>query len=297
MSVIKVLRPDPGFVPIPNSFAEDLRLSESAVAVGLYLASRWDGFRIRPVDIQAQFSKRPGKPRGREWWARVAAELKAANYMALNRTHSADGKFASDWIFCVLGLPSEGHTSGSADVGSAGIGSPDGGAAISGKASTYIQEGFSQEETTTTTSTSEHLGGCGLDALKGLVFENSIARQKDLLSKLLKGLSLEDAQGILDEVAAVVEEAARGRRPVINDLRGYVEKLVRSARNNDFHLNKGLAVQKRRSEQMKPLPTATPVTRPSEVGKNALMDLKSKGTRSGNLVRPQRLGLSGRGSG
>lgn len=105
MSANKVLRPDSGFAPIPNSFAEDPRLSESAVAVGLYLASRGDGFRIRPVDIQAQFSKRPGKPKGREWWARVADELKAANYMALSRTHSADGKFESDWIFCVQGLP------------------------------------------------------------------------------------------------------------------------------------------------------------------------------------------------
>lgn len=154
MSVIKVYRPDPGYAQIPNKFAQDERLSEGATAVGLYLACCPDGHKIRPIDIQTRFSRRPGKPRGREWWARVAGELKSARYMWLNRTHGDDGKFSSDWIFCINGIQDDSLDSGSAVVGSGGIGPTAGGNAAARRDSISKQEDVVQKRTTTTTTSS-----------------------------------------------------------------------------------------------------------------------------------------------
>lgn len=76
MSIIRPVKPKPGWELIPNHFAEDPSLSEDAVAVGLWLAVKPEGWEVRPSAIQAAFSRRPGKPRGREWWARVESDAR-----------------------------------------------------------------------------------------------------------------------------------------------------------------------------------------------------------------------------
>lgn len=128
MSVVKVNKLKPGWEPIPNSFACDLRLSEDAVAVGLWLSIKPEGWQVRPAVIQAEFSRRPGKIRGKEWWSRVSAELKIAGYLRLNACKDAKGQFSSSWDFCVSGLSTSFtevgfDDDGSADHGSAGSGS------------------------------------------------------------------------------------------------------------------------------------------------------------------------------
>jgi hypothetical protein len=91
-----------------------------------YASRNWgkhEGWEVRPTAIQTIFSRRPGKPRGREWWARVAAELKAGGYLRLSRVIGNGGKlFASHWTFCVFGLDDEIAECGSAVVRSAGTG-------------------------------------------------------------------------------------------------------------------------------------------------------------------------------
>ena len=127
MSIIRIAKLVPGWEAIPNNFANDLRLSEDATAVGLWLSIKPAGWQVRPAVIQAEFSRRPGKLRGRDWWARVSGELKDAGYLKLNRTKDVKGQFSSSWDYCVFGL-SEANTDmcladdGSADYGSAGSG-------------------------------------------------------------------------------------------------------------------------------------------------------------------------------
>jgi hypothetical protein len=129
MSIIRPVKPKPGWELIPNHFAEDTSLSEDAVAVGLWLAVKPEGWEVRPSAIQAAFSRRPGKPRGREWWARVSTELRQANYLRLSRIHGDGGKFSSAWDFNVFGFGENVADTGSAVVGSAGIGSANAGSA------------------------------------------------------------------------------------------------------------------------------------------------------------------------
>lgn len=249
MSVIKVVRPETGYAQIPNAFAEDLRLSEAAVAVGLFLATRWHGYQIRPTEIQSKFSERPGKPRGREWWGRVASELKAANYMWLNRSHGEGGKFASDWIFCILGLPDEYTSSGSADVGLARTGSPRIGSTAARSASTYTQEGFTQKEATTTTR-AQRGGGCESGDLD-LIFERSTERHRNLLMSLLRStpLDLDATQNIVDELVGVLEAASQGKHPGIRNVRGWVTHMVQQSQAGTFVLDFGRAIQIRREQQ------------------------------------------------
>jgi len=128
MSVIKVNKLKPGWEPIPNAFASDLRLSEDAVAVGLWLAIKPNGWRVIPSVIQSEFSKRPGKKRGKDWWARVSAELRTAGYLQLNSGRDSNGNFFSSWDFCASGLSASTEV-GSADDGSAAHGLPDTGSA------------------------------------------------------------------------------------------------------------------------------------------------------------------------
>lgn len=127
MSIIKVQKLVAGWEPIPNVFANDLRLSSDAIAVGIWLAIKPAGWQVRPVVIQAEFSRRPGKLRGRDWWARVSGELKDAGYLKLNRIKDAKGQFATIWDFCVFGLGEARADKDSADVGSAAHGSRDSG--------------------------------------------------------------------------------------------------------------------------------------------------------------------------
>ncbi len=129
MSIIRPVKPKPGWELIPNHFAEDPSLSEDAVAVGLWLAVKPEGWEVRPAAIQTAFSRRPGKPRGREWWARVSTELRQANYLRLSRIHGDGGKFSSAWDFNVFGFGDDVAGSGSAVVGSAGIGLANAGSA------------------------------------------------------------------------------------------------------------------------------------------------------------------------
>jgi hypothetical protein len=127
MSITKVQKLVAGWEPIPNAFANDLRLSSDAVAVGLWLAIKPAGWQVRPVAIQAEFSRRPGKLRGRDWWARVSGELKDAGYLKLKRSKDAKGQFATNWDFCVFGLSESGADMDTADDGSATHGSHDSG--------------------------------------------------------------------------------------------------------------------------------------------------------------------------
>jgi hypothetical protein len=251
MSVIKVIRPDTGFAQIPNKFAEDPRLSEAAVAVALFLATRWDGYKIRPAEIQAKFSERPGKPRGREWWARVANELKSANYMWLNRIHGEDGKFVSDWIFCILGLPESPSRSGTADVGSAGIGCASPGIAAAGEGSECIQQGVVQKEktTTTTTTTSQRVDRLpraksvaahpNSSSSSGLAFETSIQNMKEQLLQIISSSSVTPllAQQLLDELAGVIEASKRGERTPLGAPIGWFRQLVKKAVAGEFDRN------------------------------------------------------------
>lgn len=264
MSVIKVVRPETGYAQIPNLFAEDPRLSEAAVAVGLFLATRWHGYQIRPVEIQSKFSERPGKPRGREWWARVSNELKSANYMWLNRIHGEDGKFASDWIFCILGLPDEYAARGSADAGSAHIGSANTGSTAARSDSTYTQEGLTQEETTTTTTRAQRGGGGGSTDFS-LIFERSTERHRGLLASLLRGTPLEpDAiQNILDELVGVLDAASQGRHPGIRNVRGWVTHMIQQSQAGTFILDFGRAIQIRREHQASRPSTSDVVKPPS----------------------------------
>lgn len=127
MSIIRVEKLAPGWEAIPNNFANDLGLSEDAVAVGLWLAIKPSGWQVRPSVIQSEFSRRPGKLRGRDWWARVSGELKNAGYLKMKRSKDAKGKFATNWDFCVFGLDEPRADMDSADVGSAAHGSHDSG--------------------------------------------------------------------------------------------------------------------------------------------------------------------------
>lgn len=129
MSIIRVEKLVPGWEAIPNNFANDLRLSEDAVAVGLWLATKPAGWQVRPAVIQSEFSRRPGKLRGRDWWGRVSGELKDAGYLKLNRTKDTKGQFSSSWDYCVFGLGESNSNAGSADDGSAAHGLPDTGSA------------------------------------------------------------------------------------------------------------------------------------------------------------------------
>lgn len=133
MTIIRVNKLIPGWEAIPNNFANDLRLSADAVAVGLWLATKPAGWQVRPVVIQDEFSRRPGKVRGRDWWARVSSELKSAGYMRLTRIKDAKGQFASRWDFCVFGLDAYDTNVGLADDGSAVSGLSDGGYASQSK--------------------------------------------------------------------------------------------------------------------------------------------------------------------
>lgn len=250
MSVIKVRTPDTGFAQIPNKFAEDERLSTCATAVGLLLATFRDGTPIRPKDIQAIFSKRPGKPRGREWWARVASELKSAGYMWLNRTHAGNGQFVSDWIFCISGLSDLPTGSGTASVGSAGTGSSSTGVAVGGDSSKCLQQGVVQQvKTTTTTTASPKLvhsphpkPGQPPNSSRsgsGLVFEESVDDMSDQLLAILStsSLDLQLAQQLIDELAGVLEAGKRGERTPIGAPIGWFRQLVRKALAGEFDRN------------------------------------------------------------
>ncbi len=290
MSVIKVVRPETGFAQIPNSFAEDPRLSEAAIAVGLFLATRWDGYKIRPVEIQAKFSERPGKPRGREWWARVANELKSANYMWLNRIHGENGKFASDWIFCILGLPNEFPRGGSADVGSASIGSAHVGSTASRTDSKYLQEGVTQQKTTTTTTstwlqssiplstaarypTPPQARGSGGDSgekrtinLERLFVESSLSDLAPALLQIIQKsgvLDLQLSQDLFDELAGAIEAARRGERKQIARPQEWFRRLLAESREGKFDRTYCKVVQRRRAA----LTTAQSITSPPSTPK------------------------------
>lgn len=127
MSIIRVEKLIPGWEAIPNDFVNDLRLSTDAVAVGLWLAIKPAGWQVRPAVIQTEFSRRPGKLRGREWWARVSCELKDAGYMQLKRSKDVKGQFACTWDFCVFGLGVSYTKAGFASDGSAVHGLSDNG--------------------------------------------------------------------------------------------------------------------------------------------------------------------------
>lgn len=127
MSIIRVEKLVPGWEAIPNNFANDLRLSEDAAAVGLWLATKPAGWQVRPSVIQAEFSRRPGKLRSRDWWARVSGELKDAGYLKLMRSKDSKGQFATSWDFCVFGLVEPCTDVGTTDDGSAASGSSDSG--------------------------------------------------------------------------------------------------------------------------------------------------------------------------
>lgn len=163
MSIIRPVKPKPGWELIPNHFAEDTSLSEDAVAVGLWLATKPNGWEVRPAAIQAAFSRRPGKPRGREWWARISTELRNANYLRLSRIHGDGGKFSSVWDFNVFGFGDNVADSGSAVVGSAGIGS-----AVVGSAPLYNQHSANPIPTTTTTN-NHHQSVVVVDDIENLI--------------------------------------------------------------------------------------------------------------------------------
>lgn len=256
MSVVKVIRPDTGFAQIPNEFAEDLRLSEAAVAVGLFLASRWNDYRFRPEDIRKTFSKRPGKTRGRDWWRRVSNELESAGYMRLTVSHGTNGRFVSEWSFCVIGFPEDDPDGGSAAAGSADSGEPAVGSADSGTPDTYTQQGFSQEGFTqheTTTTRAMVSGGASEKSswkTEELMLDRYIAAHRDDLAELLGNLPLGHAQDIADELAGAMHKASLGERPPIGSVYRWVKSMVKRLGKGDFKLELGKAIRATRAEQL-----------------------------------------------
>lgn len=300
MSVIKVRKLDPGYAQIPNSFARDERLSEAALAVGLFLQTCPDGTKICPTDIQELFSQRPGKPRGREWWARVAGELKSARYLWLSRTHRNDGKFSSDWIFCITGIPDEYFDGGSAAVGSPASGSDAGGTTASGSDSTYIKEEVVDKKTTTTTTArkqealrdseknrggSEFIEGQMQGVLGSLIFEKNISALRDDLLKILKQAESVDPisfQDLLDELSGALEAGARGERQAVVVPLKWFRRLIEKAAQGEFDRTFCKATQRRRMDRIAAAERAGAIgggpEQPrllAEVGRQRLLELKA----------------------
>lgn len=254
MGVVKVIRPDTGFAQIPNRFAEDYRLSEDAVAVGLYLASRWDGYRISPEQIRFEFSKRPGKTRGRDWWKRVSGELNLAGYMRLSRTHGEGGRFVSNWIFCISGIADCEDRQRSAAADSADRGEPASGSPAGGTASTYTQEGFSQEGFTQQRTTTTHVAtrrGSGKSAMSriagpDLLFDRYVLHHRELLTEMLHEIPIDTAQAIVDELAGAERKASMGQRSKVVSIRGWVSKMIELAARGKFVPDLGKLVHENR---------------------------------------------------
>lgn len=114
-----------------------------------------------------------------------------------------------------------------------------------------ITETTSEPTSEPTTTTRAQRGGGWTDAMKvtGLVFERSIASHRQLLTALLKDLPLQDAQGLADELAGVIEAASSGRHPGVKSVRGWVTHMVQQARDGAFVLDRGLVIQKRRAQR------------------------------------------------
>lgn len=242
MSVIRPVKPKPGWELIPNHFAEDVSLTEDAVSVGLWLACKPENWQVRPITIQHEFSKRPGKPRGRDWWARVARELKEGGYLRLSRTKDKGGKFASYWIFSVFGLDQLTPESGSADVGSASIGAAATGTASGGSPRASNQ--YSEE--------TKHIQPPLLDRSSGdLLFEKSVQHLADRLPSWVAELDQVTAQLVVDELARALELVQTGMRKRIASPRDWVVRLVREAQTGSFKPDLALDVQKRRVAQLR----------------------------------------------
>lgn len=218
MSIIRPVKPKPGWELIPNHFAEDTSLSEDAVAVGLWLAVKPEGWEVRPTAIQAAFSRRPGKLRGREWWARVSTELRQANYLRLSRIHGDGGKFSSIWNFNVFGFVDDVADSGTAVVGSAGIGS-----ATAGSPPLYIQHSVDPIPTTThhpvVVEEIEDLIEAGIwaEGLASCIRNEAGLRRKIRTRLLAEGANAEDLHALRawrahrDRAASEREQHARER--------------------------------------------------------------------------------------
>jgi len=295
MSIIRNIKPKSGWELIPNRFAEDLALSEDAVAVGLWLACKPSNWEVRPAFIQSEFSKRPGKPRGREWWSRVSGELKSSGYLRLYRMKDSDGKFSSLWDFCVQGLEDDFAMGGSADTGSADTGLPNSGPATGGshyqsKQHSNNQYSDNQDSTTTTTT---NIAPQARSSSKNENFDN--LKIEPVLTKLLPELlkviekehidEIETAQDFLDELAGSIEAAQRGEREKIGSPPGWLRRVIARYRRGEFDRNYCETIQARRarkSQETKKTEVEIKQPRNPDVSKkavaNVLAILKNEGT-------------------
>ncbi|MDR9850883.1 hypothetical protein [Herbaspirillum huttiense] len=270
MTVIRRAKAKAPWASIPNSFAEDMNISEDATAVGLWLACKPEDWRILPKYIQEQFSKRPGKARGREWWARVSRELRNAGYMALRRSKDESGKFSSEWLFSPEGISDDDWAGGgSTDTGSTDTGSTDSwfadnGAASDGKASSGSHSASNQyslnKHSLTKNSSNKKPpppGGGSLrigDLREYLWLEESIARYQDEAFAKILWAEIEDltaAQTLLDEFAGAIEAGRRGERAMINYPIHWFTTILESFTRGEFTPNFAPRVFARRRERMR----------------------------------------------
>jgi hypothetical protein len=244
MSIVRIRKPKSGWEIIPNEFINDFRLSVDAVAVGLWLACKPESWQVRPLAIQTEFSRRPGKPRGEEWWTRVSKELRGAGYLRLVNTRNT-GRFTTTWEFCVFGLESDKVT----DPGSAGVGS-----AAPGQPPHSNQHEKQPILKLKTPPLPAPIGAAGIaPATAGgggifdcLIIEPSINQLLPQLLDILRHAGIEapaHAQDLLDELAGTIDAVKRGEREKKIDNPVLWMKKVAAG---DFIRNRCFEVQARR---------------------------------------------------
>jgi hypothetical protein len=242
-----------------------MNISEDATAVGLWLACKPENWAIRPDYIQDKFSERPGKARGREWWARVSRELRNAGYMALIRSKDPSGKFSSEWLFSPEGIRDDdwtgggGTDTGSTDTGFAANGTAPDGKASSGSHSVSNQYSLNQHSLNKNSSNKKPPppGGSSLrigDLREHLWLEESISRYQDEAFAKILWAEIEDltaAQTLLDEFAGAIEAGRRGERAMINYPIHWFTTILESFTRGEFAPNFAPRVFARRRERMR----------------------------------------------
>lgn len=243
MSIVRIQKPEKGWEIIPNEFVNDFRLSVDAVAVGLWLACKPQNWQVRPSAIQTEFSHRPGKPRGEEWWTRVAKELRGAGYLRLINTRNT-GRFATTWEFCVFGLETNEVTA----PGSAGVGSPAPGQPP--HSNQYEKQPILKLKTPplpahTSATVCEPATARGGGVFDNLIIEPSITRYLPQLKVILQHAGIADtvyAQELFDELAGRIDAGNRGEQPKVSNPVLWLKKVA----GGEFKRARCFEVQARR---------------------------------------------------
>lgn len=227
MSIVRIQKPERGWEIIPNEFVNDFRLSVDAVAVGLWLACKPNNWQVRPAAIQTEFSRRPGKPRGDEWWTRVSKELRGAGYLRLVNTRNT-GRFTTTWEFCVFGLESNEVTDpGSAGVGSSAPGQPPHPNQHGKQPILKLKTPPLPAPTSAVGSASATAGGGGV--FDSLIIEPSITQYLPQLKVVLRRAGITDtvyAQELFDELAGRIDVGNRGEQPKVSNPVLWLQKVA-----------------------------------------------------------------------